>query len=216
MDKAAVFIDQGYFSRVLSIFGHQRTETLPDGTARFTNLLDYAKFSDKLCKNHFAERFRTYIYDAPPYTGNPPSAYERTLLAQKQKFKFYLDSQTAFLTRYGACMRIPNKDCFLSKNGKAPCYHITQKGVDVRFSIDLVSLATDRRIDKAILITGDSDFIPAIQYARDQHMKIILYYLKQGGTTIHRGLFYNTDETHEFGADSFTGCLFSQAYPRIA
>lgn len=208
MDKAAIFIDQGYFSRILELFGIQRTQKLADGSAGFENRLDYAAFSDKLCRLHSSERFRTYVYDALPYKGNPPNAWESSLFAEKQKFKSYLDSQPSFLTRYGVCMRIPNKSCQMKERDLGPqCEHITQKGVDVRFSIDLVSLAADKRIDKAILITGDSDFIPAIEYARNQNMKVILYYLKKGSIFIHRGLQYACDEQHMLTADMFSGCL---------
>ncbi|MDD5318105.1 MAG: NYN domain-containing protein [Candidatus ainarchaeum sp.] len=214
MDKAAVFIDQGYFEKILSYFGHQKTETLPDGKARFSNYLDYAKFSDKLCALHSSERFRTFIYDALPYKHNPPNDYESSLFAQKQRFQAYLDTQNSFLTRYGTCMVIPNKGCYFSrKRGGQPCWHITQKGVDVRFTIDLVSLSADKRVGKAILITGDSDFIPAIKYAREQNMKIILYYLKHGGTFVHPGLRSVRDEEKVVTAGLFDGCLYPKSYP---
>lgn len=97
----------------------------------------------------------------------------------------------------------------MHKTGKfeRPCEHITQKGVDVRFTIDLVSLATDKRIDKAILITGDSDFIPAIEYARNQNMKITVYYLQKGKTFVHKGLLYACDEHKQITEDLFKDCL---------
>lgn len=177
MDKAAVFIDQGYFSRILEFYGLQKTSELPDGSADFENRLDYTKFSEELCTLNSCERFRTYVYDSLPYQGKPPTVFESSLLSKKQAFKAYLDSSPSFLTRYGLCMKIPNKQCYMYAKGRfeKPCEHIAQKGVDVRFTIDLVSLATDKRVDKAILVTGDSDFIPAINYARDQNMKVILY-----------------------------------------
>ena len=120
------------------------------------------------------------------------------------------------MTRYGACMKIPFDECQSYKKGKidTPCYAIKQKGVDVRFSIDLVSLATDKKIDKAILITGDSDFIPAINYARETGMKIFLYCYKSkkhatSGREIfyYSGLWYACDERVNITPDLFQDCL---------
>ncbi|MEK6924485.1 MAG: NYN domain-containing protein [Candidatus Micrarchaeota archaeon] len=184
-----------------------------NGIPEFKNKLDYLAFSEKLCRTHNSERFRTYVYDALPYQHNPPNAWESAHLAEKQKFKSYLDSLPSFMTRYGICLEIPNKNCYCFKKGTftTPCKHITQKGVDVRFSIDLVSLATDKRIDKAILITGDSDFIPAINYAREVNMKITLYYLKLGNITLHKGLPFVCDERFQLTKQFFQDCLLPTA-----
>lgn len=208
MDKAALFIDQGYLSKILEDAGLQATIKQPDGSVKFENMLDYLKFSNKLCQANMSERFRTYVYDAPPYQNDPPTEYERTLFSEKQKFKTYLDSQPSFQTRQGICLRIPNKECYQHKSGKfkEPCRHITQKGVDVKFTIDLVSLATDKRIDKVILITGDSDFVPAIEYARDSHLKIILYYARGKRHFVHKGLFFACDERIQMDNALFADC----------
>lgn len=210
VDKAGVFIDQGYFSRILECFGFQQTSKLPNGTAKFKNEVDYVAFSEELCKMNNSERFRTYIYDALPYQSNPPNIWEKSHFSEKQKFKTYLDSCPSFITRYGACMKLPNKNCYMGHQGNVPCVHIGQKGVDVRFSIDLVSLATDKRIDKAVLITGDSDFVPAINYAREENMKIILYYLisKPSRIFVNNGLIYACDERIQLTKDILQKCLF--------
>ena len=55
LSKAAVFIDGGFFGKVLDDLGHQR--------------IDYAKFSDNLCGDH--ERLRTYYYDLLPVSKRP-------------------------------------------------------------------------------------------------------------------------------------------------
>jgi len=209
MDKAAIFIDQGYFGRVLELLNLQKTHFLPNNEVKFENKLDYLKFSEKLCRIHNSERFRTYVYDQR----DPPQNYDSNHFAEKQKFKVYLDSLPSFLTRYGACMLVPNKKCQMHMQGKLsrPCEHITQKGVDVRFSIDLVSLATDKRIDKAILITGDSDFIPAISYAREVNMKVFLYYYEGGSTFAHKGLRFGCDDRFLFTPSIFEDVLLSRS-----
>lgn len=42
---------------------------------------------------------------------------------------------------------------------------IRQKGVDIRIGLDIASLAYKRFVDKIILISGDSDFVPAAKVA---------------------------------------------------
>ena len=48
--------------------------------------------------------------------------------------------------------------------------------MDILLGCDLVLLAAKQRIGKAILITGDSDFIPAIEVAKNEGVEIELVY----------------------------------------
>lgn len=51
---------------------------------------------------------------------------------------------------------------------------VGQKGVDMRLGLDLVSLALKRLVDQVVIITGDSDFVPAIKIARTEGVEVIL------------------------------------------
>ncbi|MCK4327057.1 MAG: NYN domain-containing protein [Candidatus Diapherotrites archaeon] len=166
-----------------------------------------------MCGLEGAKRFRTYVYDADPYQNNPPTQDDRDQLSEKQRFFNWLEGLPSFTVRKGKCLKREFKQCHGYKVGHflTPCWHITQKGVDVKFSVDLVSLAWDKRIDKAILVTGDSDFIPAIENAKDANMKAIIYFLRRGSTGINQGLYYLVDERHEFTRDFFSDCLIGQS-----
>lgn len=50
----------------------------------------------------------------------------------------------------------------------------TQKGVDMRIGLDIASLAYKRQVDQIILISGDSDFVPAAKLARREGIDFIL------------------------------------------
>lgn len=52
--------------------------------------------------------------------------------------------------------------------------HVEQKGVDMRIGIDLLHLAYKRLVDQVIMITGDSDFVPAAKLARREGLDVIL------------------------------------------
>lgn len=55
----------------------------------------------------------------------------------------------------------------------APLTAAAEKGVDAALVTDLLSLAWQRAYDVAVLVTGDADYIPAVEYVQSQGLKII-------------------------------------------
>lgn len=51
---------------------------------------------------------------------------------------------------------------------------IGQKGVDMKLGIDIASLAYKKQVDQIVLITGDSDFVPAAKLARREGIDVVL------------------------------------------
>lgn len=49
-----------------------------------------------------------------------------------------------------------------------------QKGVDMRIGLDIASLSYKKLVDQIILISGDSDFVPAAKLARREGIHFIL------------------------------------------
>ncbi|MGN0700499.1 MAG: NYN domain-containing protein [Oscillospiraceae bacterium] len=68
--------------------------------------------------------------------------------------------------------------------------NIEQKGVDMRIGIDISSLAYKKQVDQIILISGDSDFVPAAKQARREGIDFILNPL---GAPIKSDLFEHID-----------------------
>ena len=66
-----------------------------------------------------------------------------------------------------------------------------QKRVDIALAADLVRLSCGRMIQKAVLVTGDSDFMPAIEAAKDAGVLVTLYYSQ---SSIHDELLSAVDE----------------------
>lgn len=52
--------------------------------------------------------------------------------------------------------------------------HLEQKGVDMRIGVDISSLSFKHQVDQIILISGDSDFVPAAKQARREGIDFIL------------------------------------------
>ncbi len=51
---------------------------------------------------------------------------------------------------------------------------LRQKGIDMKIGVDIASLALKRFVDRIVLISGDSDFVPAAKLARREGIDFIL------------------------------------------
>jgi uncharacterized LabA/DUF88 family protein len=51
---------------------------------------------------------------------------------------------------------------------------IRQKAVDMRLGLDIASITLKRQADMIVLVTGDSDFVPAAKLARREGVRVIL------------------------------------------
>jgi uncharacterized LabA/DUF88 family protein len=51
---------------------------------------------------------------------------------------------------------------------------LRQKGVDMRIGLDIASLAYKKQVNQLVLISGDSDFVPAAKLARREGIDLVL------------------------------------------
>lgn len=56
-----------------------------------------------------------------------------------------------------------------------------QKGVDMRVGMDMARLALSEMVRAVIVVTGDSDFIPAFKFVRREGVKVILDLMGENG-----------------------------------
>jgi len=149
-EKAAVLIDGGYLRAILKNY-FQRAR------------IDFLAFSDELCGD--CERFRTYYYICPPYQSPTPTLDERRRTSDMDRLLYNIRRLPRFEVRLGRLRRTgdPNRP-------------FEQKGVDVLLSMDLAQLSALHRVDKAILVSGDSDFCPAVRVAKDNMVLVELVY----------------------------------------
>jgi len=162
-NRAAVFIDGAYLTKILDLdFGKPK--------------IDLAGFSDLLCGKN--ERLRTYYYNCMPYQSCPPTEEERRRFAAMDKFVYTLK-------------KLPR---FEVKLGRLGCVggEFIQKRVDIALAADLVRLSYGRMIGKAVVVTGDSDFVPAIEAAKEAGVLVVLYY---SPSSIHDELLSAVDES---------------------
>ena len=69
---------------------------------------------------------------------------------------------------------------------------LAQKRVDIHLAVDLVKLSADGLIQQAILVAGDSDFIPAVDAAKSEGIIVKLYH----GRNAHHDLLEEVDERY--------------------
>ena len=68
--------------------------------------------------------------------------------------------------------------------------NIRQKGVDMRIGLDIASLTLKKHAQVIVLVTADSDFVPAMKFARREGAQLVLITL---GHRIRDGLSEHAD-----------------------
>ncbi len=175
MERSAVLIDLGFFAKILKYcFDEPR--------------IDFERFSDIVTEG--TERFRTYVYDCLPYRDEHPSAEQQARYENHQRFLNAIRRLNRFDVRLGRL-------AYDSTTGE-----YVQKRVDVLMSVDLVRMSWSQQIRTAVLVTGDSDLVPAVQAAKYAGVVTILYYAscydedERIRTRAHDELLTACDESH--------------------
>jgi uncharacterized LabA/DUF88 family protein len=153
-----------------------------------------------------AELFRIFFYDAPPYEGSEKNPIDNVVInyattPQASQNKSLIDSlelQPNFAVRRGmlihtgwhlhpialqriavASQAVPPDAALQQIKASDLQANISQKGVDMRIGLDIASLALKRIVQIVVLVTGDSDFIPAMKFARKEGLRVYLAPLGQ-------------------------------------
>ena len=123
---------------------------------------------------------RNLYYDCAPYRGSPPlpvsgrpadfrgSDTWLKELAAKPQFAVRLGT----LKFRGFVLKRPDGSRPLSDSDFKPRFE--QKGVDMRLGLDIAAHAAGKTVDRIILITGDTDCLPAMKLARVSGLQIVL------------------------------------------
>lgn len=161
-----------------------------------------------------AQLFRAYFYDCEPLAGKAtnPLDGQQTNLANTQVAREHHTLLDSLRTRPDFAVRTGElvfRDWKLGQNALRSLRNgpraieardlvpnIKQKGVDLRIGIDLASLAYKRIVNTVVLVSGDSDLIPAMKMARIEGLRVYLECLGQPvrpGLKIHCDVQLDTD-----------------------
>jgi uncharacterized LabA/DUF88 family protein len=146
------------------------------------------------------EVFRIFYYDCPPYEGIETNPIDQSKLNFKTEAKFR--ARDRFLREMKEKDFVAMRLGIAKKRGwtltdsyirqtidgqSAPVHgpsnpptandvflNFEQKGVDMRIGIDVATLALKRIVDRVVLISGDTDMIPAMKLARREGVQVVL------------------------------------------
>jgi len=142
--------------------------------------------------------FRIYYYDAPPFEGtctNPidGSVIDFSGLPGTNRAKGLTDAlelKPNFAVRRGivndagwklgvaALKSLAKGSRAITASDLVP--DLRQKGVDMRIGLDIAFIALRRVAEVLVLVTGDSDFVPAMKFARREGMRVYLEHMGHG------------------------------------
>lgn len=173
------------------------TKKLRGELSRVATASDIEGLVEKIKNNEILEHYellRTYYYDAPPsdHAIKKPVSKEIFELAKTERYRHaqslydQLELSPGFALRMGETRLTPQewklKPRVVTEIAKTPRdlldddfnLDISQKGVDMRIGLDMARLALRDLVRAVVVVTGDSDFVPAFKFVRREGVKVIL------------------------------------------
>jgi uncharacterized LabA/DUF88 family protein len=199
--KFAVLIDGGFIKKKLQA-RHRHFPAVAEVETEIARIKGNAALADY-------RLLRVYFYDAPPASGrltNPVSGARIDLSshaghAENIGLQQGLEMQPDVAMRKGdtvvhgwalggAALKniIAAGPRILRAQDFVP--NIEQKGVDLRIGLDIARLSLCRLVDVIVVVTGDSDMVPAFKFARREGVRV---YLDHMGHGVKRELKVHTD-----------------------
>lgn len=189
----AILLDGGYITKILKDRnGH--AATADEIEAECARLMALPIVGDY-------ELLRIYYYDAYPSTasvklpisGDPHPLGATPRYREAQALYDRLVLKPHFALRMGNVSLSPHVWKMKPRAAKELIKHprelqdddfvldMTQKGVDIRIGMDMARLALREMVRAVVVVTGDTDFVPAFKYVRREGVKVILDSLGGGG-----------------------------------
>ncbi len=189
--RTAVLIDGGFYRKRANYFWGEKTPK-----ERADELYDYCM---KLLHSPSEHRslYRIFYYDCPPINKKVyhPLLKKTIDLGRTDDYKwsmnFYdelrckrkfavrlgnLSENTAhYILKQDAVKKLMNKTITVDALTESDFrFNVEQKGVDMRIGVDIISMALKKQVQQIILISGDSDFVPAAKQAHREGLDVIL------------------------------------------
>lgn len=182
--RYAILLDGGFVTKVLQ----QRLGQFPDDQHIGEECLRISQTAD--LRDH--DLLRVYFYDAAPATGVIHNPVDGTALnlgatgvyASHKSLIDKMELQNNVAVRLGTTLnhgwRLGDRASReLARRPRPPVARdfvpdIEQKGVDLRIGLDIARLALREMVRAIVVVTGDSDLVPAFKFARREGVRIYL------------------------------------------
>lgn len=193
MKKTAILVDGGFFiKRYRAIYKPQNLdpEKVADDLWRMClNHLEQAK-------GEIFDLYRIYFYDCRPFAKKQHNPLSGRLVdfAKSEQFRFrnqlfeelkkkrkvalrlgVLGDNQGWVIRKSKVRDLLNKKITIEDLKEDDIhYSLTQKQVDTKIGLDIAAITLKKQVDQIILISGDSDFVPAAKLARREGIDVVL------------------------------------------
>jgi uncharacterized LabA/DUF88 family protein len=142
---------------------------------------DYVEKIAYACVEKDESLLRVLYYDCAPYQGParlPVSGATHQFTGSDQWLR-QLAAKNLFAVRRGVLKfrgfkpkKIPIAPAQLTDADFAPDFE--QKGVDMRIGLDMANFCSTKSVERVILVTGDTDCLPAMKHCRIEGLQIVL------------------------------------------
>ena len=125
---------------------------------------------------------RILYYDCPPYSGTVrlPVSGDPHVFSASDQWLHDLANFDLFAVRRGVLKfrgykpkRTPVSHGHPLSDGDFKA-DFEQKGVDMRIGLDIAAYSTERLVDRIMLVTNDTDCVPAMKFGRKCGLQIVL------------------------------------------
>ncbi|MFH1786288.1 MAG: NYN domain-containing protein [archaeon] len=198
-ENAFLFIDGNNFYHILKC--HQLDGRLSVSPGE----IDFSKLSKVICDFFGVEHSKTIYYNSVPDIRDGEEAYYKhmqflddlkklprlevkTRKLQKHSTEEILRSRRrkiGDLDLCGKCKPLIEKNC-------AECigdFKKKEKGIDVMIAVDMIEAAIKDKCDCCILLSGDADFVPALELVQKNGKKAFSSAMPRGYSTLLREKF---------------------------
>lgn len=226
MAKTAILVDGGYYlKRAKKLWGdnlapEERARELHEYALRHITQKREAKIEDER-----RSLYRIFFYDCPPIQNvNVWQPWDGKNHCFNAKDPVYV-WKTSFFERLSAMRKVAMRMGQVTVGGlhyamnekaindvvsgrrsvqslKKSDYRLVglkQSGVDMRIGIDVASMADDHIVSQIVPIAGDSDFVPAIKYARRRGIDFLVD--PMGNGHVRRDLAEESDGIEDMTAN---------------
>lgn len=182
MNKIAILVDVGFVQKAFSSSNPVRNFS-PNSIYDFTRA--FVKSNEELV--------RIFFYHAEPFDGTvelPVSGVNFDFkttneYSKKKDFLKKLSLKDYVAIRRGKTIftKWDLNNSVIDKFRADPTYTVTdddysaniqQKGVDIKIGLDVAWISEHNEIAKLVLVTADSDFVPAMKFARREGVQIVV------------------------------------------
>lgn len=173
-ERALLLIDGGYLDFLQRTYGSPR--------------IDYGKMADEICARMGFRLLRCVYCNCLPYLSSAPTPEEQEAYRKKAGFFERLQKLPRFEVKMGR-LAFRGMD---EGTGKPV---LEQKQVDVILTAEMVYAAARRNVDGILLLTGDGDFVPALELVKREGITMGLIHGARSGpqVTVHESLWLAAD-----------------------